>query len=322
MQLYAATELDPQNHFVFQTAGEMALNLHRSPDGPIIYMGQVLGYTTKACRLNPEHCGYFHSLMTSKREALYGRMGLEDNRLIRRQLKGLKAMSNGEYSQCCRGSGTGGCCMVEMTSDPLAQLHEVLEVPTEQQCNSKGQCSEPKGAPVHAASYHSIDLLTVQKSLAVYKSRALWPTWVSTANLNVGKPFHEKLTRLAIGKYKQFTAEMQQQGQGRASPLDINNQFFNRQIKSEREVANNPQAMAWWPEMYKSGEWKALFKYTREACVRHILQNGRNQTREYLDSLQLIIWAAVYTPGTSHSTHMHEQSLCSGATVNPNPTAL
>ena len=50
-----------------------------------------------------------------------------------------------------------------------------------------------------------------------------------------------------------------------------------------------------------------------------MLKNGRGQTREYLESLTLILWAAVYTTSTSRNTHMHEQSLCSGTYYSAAP---
>ena len=43
---------------------------------------------------------------------------------------------------------------------------------------------------------------------------------------------------MAITKYKQFSRQMMQGG--RATPLDVNNQFFNQQIKTEREAILPP----------------------------------------------------------------------------------
>jgi len=263
-----------------------------------------------------------------KGDSLVGHLADEEKKVWYRQMSGLLAMSGGKYSECC-GNGKRSCCMVEMTSAPLPTIDAVLEVePPQSACEtnafskSHGQCKnpEPRGDPlVPHQGYDNIKLETVQKTLAHFHSHALWPTYVSTANLNVPKAFHEKLSRLAITKYKQFTHEVTAGGTNAATQLDVNNHFFNRQIKSERD-AMNPRAKAWWPEMYDGNEeWVALFKYTREACIQHVLRNGRNNTREYLEGLQLIIWAAVYTTGTSHSTHMHEQSLCSGTYYSSAP---
>ena len=268
-----------------------------------------------------------------KGSALVGHgMGQEEQRMWYRQINGLKAMGKGThtYEACCDGMGTTKCCMTEMTSDPLPRIDAVLEVePPASDCKSNafakthGQCKNPeaRGEPVKPnGGYQQLDHAMVVKTLSHFHSHALWPTHVSTAHLNVPAAFHEKLSRLAVVKYKQFTHEMTAGGTNQATALDVNNQFFNRQIKTEREVDSNPRSMAWWPEMYKDNqEWRALFKYTREACIQHILRNGRNNTREYLEGLQLIIWAAVYTTGTSHSTHMHEQSLCSGTYYSSAP---
>lgn len=95
--------------------------------------------------------------------------------------------------------------------------------------------------------------------------------------------------------------------------MEINNEFYSAQLKQvEGAEDEQSKAVRWWPEMYRSDEWKALHKFAKEACIKHILQHGRNQTRAYLEGLTTVVWAAVYTTGTAHATHMHEQALCSG----------
>lgn len=250
-----------------------------------------------------------------------GHLRGNDQGLITQELQALRAMHTGKHAECCRPNqkqGKKNCCLVEMISAPLPQVNDVLEA-TKDQCGSQGRCPDP----FVSLDYDKLDLQMVQTSLATFRSRSVWPTWVSVVNLNVPPSFHKRLSELAITRYRSFhkehTAYLGTDERRGVTPLDVNNQFFNQQLKTVGE-AENPRARAWWPELYTyCPEWRALFKYTREACIQHVLRNGRGQTREYLESLQLILWAAVYTTNTSHSTHMHEQSLCSGTYYSSTP---
>jgi len=316
-QLYAATELAPKDPSIFAEAAEMALNLHRSPDGPVIFLAQALGYLSHACRLEQKRCAPLGKLLQKfAQENRIGNLRGDDQRLITQEIQALRAMQTNKYAECCRANqkhGKKSCCLVEMISAPLPQVNDVLEA-TKDHCESQGRCPDP----LVSLDYDNLDLQMVQTSLASFRSRSVWPTWVSVVNLNVPPSFHKRLSELAVARYHMFYKEVTAT-RSHATQLDVNNQFFNQQLKSEAD-AQNPRARRWWPELYEhSPEWRALFKYTREACIQHVLRNGRGQTREYLESLQLILWAAVYTTNTSHNTHMHEQSLCSGTYYSSTP---
>jgi len=281
-------------------------------------MQQFLGYMSHACRLDQKQCSKLGAQLQEYAQAnRIGNLMQKDHDTIRQEIRALRAMHAGtkEYSQCCN-SKKRNCCLVEMISKPLAQVNDVLETGVgDKKCDASSQCPQP----ITSLDYKSLDLVTVQETLASFKSRPVWPTWVSVVNLNVPTSFHKRLSHLAIAKYKQFYKRAMSGGR-RVSHLDVNNQFFNQQVKSEAE-ADRPGARRWWPELYEhSPEWRALFKFTKEACIQHVMRNGRNQTREYLEGLTLILWAAVYTTSTSHNTHMHEQSLCSGTYYSATPS--
>ena len=69
-------------------------------------------------------------------------------------------------------------------------------------------------------------------------------------------------------------------------------------------------------------EYFKLQKLAWEACVEHAMRSGkwRYQGRGaegadrdwFLKNTKLYIWAAVYTNGTFHNPHQHEDSICSG----------
>jgi hypothetical protein len=253
----------------------------------------------------------------AKGAALHGRLDRNDKIAAQKHRLGLKAMLDETYDVCCNSEErTGACCMTDMITNPLPHINKVLEFEKQQDCEAEGKCAAPvhPGVPRLRLDYNNIDISTAQRSLSSFKSKALWPAWISHTKLDIGKAFHDKLSGLAIAKYERFTLQMMKQSHGKARRMEINNEFYSHQIKRE-DVARHPagsKAVQWWPEMYRSGEWKALFKFAKEACIRHVLRHGRNQTRAYLEKQSMSVWAAVYTTGTSHSTHMHEQALCSG----------
>jgi len=331
-QLYAATELAPNDPFVFAQAAEMGLNLHRSPDGPVIFLQQTLGYMSRACRLDTQYCDRFAKMIEDyARNDRIGNLRDQDFQMVKHQVRALKSKADGTDERCCdTPPGTkhdgqqivGGpsrdqdpdpegllgkdCCLIEQISEPLPRVDDIMEVSL---CDEETKkCREPQQLP-DSVDYARLSPEVVQTAVSTITSRAVWPTWISSLNLGLPVSFHKKLTRLAIRKYAQFSKqEMRRQG---ATHLDVNNAFFSRQVKSEHEATGN--AIRFWPELYQeSPEWRALFRFSKEACIQHILKNGRGQTREYLEGLTLILWAAVYTTSTSHNTHMHEQSLCSG----------
>merc|ERR1712196_209074 len=101
-QLYAATELAPNDDSLFYDAGEMGLNLHRSPDGPVIFLKQALGYMSRACSLKKAHCKKLGNMLTEYyRGDRIGNLRPGGEQMIRQQIRGLQAMHNSKYSDCC-----------------------------------------------------------------------------------------------------------------------------------------------------------------------------------------------------------------------------
>eukprot|EP01047_Picozoa_sp_COSAG01_P011199 COSAG01_NODE_489_length_16370_cov_7.973818_9_plen_524_part_00 len=152
-----------------------------------------------------------------------------------------------------------------------------------------------------------------------FKDQLLFPTHVITTNILAEVPagFCERLSKLALRKYTDFVA---------AAPRDLdltiaqlNNGFFMEQKKSLQQM-QDPEARAWWPQMYEQSEdFKLLTRLMRTAlnefARRHdLLPPPAHSNDQHPDMYDLSMWAAVYPGdkgGARHGHHVHQGSLVS-----------
>jgi len=136
----------------------------------------------------------------------------------------------------------------------------------------------------------------------VLETHALFPTVVSTVQGAVPVAMRKALSKTAIKKFRMFASRSD-------SPEGANNRFFSWQPKSEDEILDRSGS---WPELYESTAYAKLREVAKKACIEHAIRTGSYEDRAELEPLSLVLWAAVYLNGTAHSTHVHEQSVCSG----------
>lgn len=170
---------------------------------------------------------------------------------------------------------------------------------------------------------------TTRDSMTTY---SLWPTRISIVPLakryawadSAAGSFNRLLSTAAVEARNTFARRS-----GQANPSAINNGFFQAQYEVEYSYFNS--RLQWCREkdtdcklrgkglrMFgNTAQQRAveqLMQLAHEQCVEHTLRSGgaRAQTKSMFKRSTLFIWAAVYTAGTDHSAHMHEDAMCSG----------
>jgi len=154
-----------------------------------------------------------------------------------------------------------------------------------------------------------------------YTQHQLWPTRIATTRIEIPDDpgFHERLSQMAIKRYLSFMEQAKARGNMRLE--DINNAFFSAQSKSGDD--QDGRGMNFWPELYKSKEYKLLRKVLMASAIDQALHIGRDITREELENTaNLVLWAAVYTTGTPHLSHVHESSAISGTYYSNTPSGV
>eukprot|EP00658_Telonema_sp_P-2_P018753 TRINITY_DN17345_c0_g1_i2.p1 TRINITY_DN17345_c0_g1~~TRINITY_DN17345_c0_g1_i2.p1 ORF type:complete len:230 (-),score=17.99 TRINITY_DN17345_c0_g1_i2:174-863(-) len=133
-----------------------------------------------------------------------------------------------------------------------------------------------------------------------------------TANLELPAGFHHKLSQLAIDRYLVHAKAMESR---QSTPEAVNNGFFSLQQEPER----------WWPELLQSNEYHHLRKLLTVAAVEYAQKIGRYPVGESFRELtepDLFLWTAVYTEGTPHLTHCHDQGIVSGVYYSQAPVGV
>jgi len=140
----------------------------------------------------------------------------------------------------------------------------------------------------------------------------LWPSRVSTVHIDLPSTFHERLSQFAIKRYLAHQKQSKRQ-HPYITQEAINNGFFNIQQNAEHH----------WPEMLENPDFRHIKRVLTKAAVEYAKRIGRWPEGHDVDELQdvdLFIWTAVYTEGTPHLTHCHDQGIVSGAYYSLAPT--
>jgi len=171
---------------------------------------------------------------------------------------------------------------MESQSNPFASVRNLLQTSAQQQCGVDG---------------------------CLLKQHTLWPVRVATGQLDAS---HARLSEIAVKKYIAFS---KQQRSNR--PEDINNAFFSFQAKSDGDVAHYGKST--WPELYASTEYIQMRQQIRKVATEQAMSISK-LSKEEIEKLSLVVWAAVYTADTPHLTHVHESSVVSGSYYSQAPS--
>jgi len=156
------------------------------------------------------------------------------------------------------------------------------------------------------------------------RTHSLWPSRISVVRqlprrVKLPPTFNDELNAVAEKAYDKFRdgrlredagfAELERRDPPKASS-DLNNGFFMEQIQEEY-MPGVPQRS---PAFAGSMAYLELQKVAQKMCIEHAVRSGapRHQAAAEIAASKLYIWAAVYTNGTHHAHHTHEDSICSG----------
>jgi len=139
----------------------------------------------------------------------------------------------------------------------------------------------------------------------------LWPTKMATMHVDLPEEFHKALSDLAISRYMQHQTAAKQRDP-RITLESINNGFFSLQ----------QDAASKWPELLRSKHVKHLRRILHKVAIDYALKIGnfpQGKATPELTEADLFLWTAVYTEGTPHLTHCHDQGIVSGAYYSQAP---
>lgn len=150
----------------------------------------------------------------------------------------------------------------------------------------------------------------VQAAIDSMDVKNIFPTRITVTNVAkfFGKDFSNRLADMAIRTYRDFSALSRSRGNTDAN--DINDAFFSAQ--STGENYEEPRALGFWKELYTSVEYKQLRQFMRKALVAHAAKSGYHLDDTMANTVQTVLWAAVYLDdGGRHGYHVHQGSLSS-----------
>jgi len=273
-QVLGALDLDPGNAEIWREAGQVTAMIASLSEDSEPKAQEALQLLAKACELDPNNIDKVLSWVK-------GKVAGEDRDFVKTKKAIGKTVSKWK---------TGGV--------PTKSLAKLLPWLGEREGNEV--CPIGSLPPSSDTEPIEKDLKKqVKNAVASMAVKPIFPTLITSTNVaeHFGKGFSEKLAKIAVTKFRSFSAERKKKGQ--TDPNDINDAFFSAQNQG-------------WPELHKTKEYKQLQAFLKEALIEHATKTGYPLSEHDKRNSHVSSWAAIYLEdGGRHGYHVHQGSLSS-----------